>query len=85
MNVTKNISKEFSKFGKLRKPYAQVACREITTTIMAPSTSRQQMVATMSKLIHVSRKTLHKHTKFRVRVDENDESSCWDLITRKPC
>ena len=38
------------------------------------------MVATMTKLIYVSRKTFHKHTKFRVRVDENDEVVCWDLI-----
>jgi hypothetical protein len=66
VNVTENVSKEFSKFGKSRKPDVQATCREITTVFVAPSTSRQQMVATMSKLLHVSRKTLHKHTKFRV-------------------
>ena len=41
------------------------------------------MVARMSKLLHVSRKTLHKYTKFRVKIDENDEASCWDLICRE--
>ena len=29
-------------------------------------------------------KALHKHNKFRVQVDENDEAGCWDLITRQP-
>ena len=38
------------------------------------------MVAIMSKMLHVSRKTLHKYTKFRVNMDENDEAACWDLI-----
>ena len=37
----------------------------------------------MSKMLRVSRKTLHKYTKFRVTIDENDESSCWDLIYRE--
>ena len=38
------------------------------------------MVTTMSKLLHVSKKTLHKYTKFRVKIDENDEVACWALI-----
>lgn len=38
----------------------------------------------MSKLLHVSRKTLHKYTKFRVRIDENDEATCWAFICRQP-
>ena len=41
------------------------------------------MVATMSKLLHVSRKKLHKYTKFRVKIDENNEASCWPLICRE--
>ena len=41
------------------------------------------MVATMSKLLHVSRKALHKYTKFRVKIDENDETSCCALICRE--
>ena len=41
------------------------------------------MVATMSKLLHVSRKTLHKYTKFRVKIDKNDEAACWALICRE--
>jgi hypothetical protein len=52
VNVTKNISKSFSKFGKSRKLDVQVACREITIVIVVPITSRQQMEATMSKFLH---------------------------------
>ena len=41
------------------------------------------MVATMSKLLDVSRRTLHKYTKFRLKIDENDEVSYWALICRE--
>ena len=41
------------------------------------------MVGTMSKLLHISRKTLHKYTKFRVNIDENNEAACWALICRE--
>ena len=41
------------------------------------------MVATMSKLLHVSRKKMHKYTKFKVNIDENNEAACWDLICRE--
>ena len=34
-------------------------------------------------MLHVSRKTLHKYTKFRVKIDENDEAVCWDTICRE--
>ena len=41
------------------------------------------MVAIMSKLLHVSRKTLHKYTKFRVNINENDEATYWALICKE--
>ena len=50
----------------------------------APTTSLTWMVEIMSKLLHVSRKTLDKYTKFRVWIDENNEATCWVLICRKP-
>ena len=79
-NVTKNVTIALSAFGKPRKTDINAARREITIVIVARSTSRNQMVATMSKLLHVSRKTMHKYTKFRVNIDENDEVACWALI-----
>ena len=30
------------------------------------------------------RKTLHKHWKFRLQIDVNDELACWRAICRKP-
>lgn len=42
------------------------------------------MVATMSKLHHVSRIILQKYTKFRVPIDENNEATYWTLICRQP-
>ena len=41
------------------------------------------MVTTLSRMLHVSRKTLHKYTKFKVKIDENDEAACWALICRE--
>jgi hypothetical protein len=31
-----------------------------------------------------SRKTLHKHIKFRLQIDANDELACWIVISRQP-
>ena len=42
------------------------------------------MVGTMSSLLKVSKRTLFKYTKFRVRIDENDEFACWAIICRQP-
>jgi hypothetical protein len=47
---------------------------ETTTTVVAPSTSRNQMVATMASFPHVSKRTLFKYTKFKVWIDENDDA-----------
>jgi len=75
-NVAENVTTALSAFGKSRKNDIRAARREITTAVVARSTSRNRMVTTMSKLLHVSRRTLHKYTKFRVRIDENDEVAC---------
>ena len=80
-NVVENVTTTLSAFGKSRKNDIRAARRAITTAIVARSTSKNRMVATMS---NVSRRTLHKYTKFRVKIDENDEASCWDLICREP-
>jgi hypothetical protein len=74
-NVTKNISKESSKFVKSRRSYTNDANKIITIAIVVPRNSRYQMVETMSKLFYASKKTLHKHTKFKVQVYENNEAA----------
>ena len=82
-NVIENVTTALFAFGKSRKTDISAARRAITTSIVARSTSRNQMVATMSKLLHVSRKPLHKYPKFGVKIDENDETSCCALICKE--
>jgi hypothetical protein len=38
----------------------------------------------MEKTMGTSRKTLHKHRKFRLQIDANDELACWTVISRQP-
>jgi hypothetical protein len=38
----------------------------------------------MEKMMGTSRKTLHKHRKFRLKIDANDELACWTVISRQP-
>lgn len=82
-NVSKNVLKILSSFGESRKTNIQVTHMEIRISTVAPGTSRNQMVTTMSKLLCVSRKTLQRHIKFKFHIDENDESTCWALICKQ--
>ena len=82
-NVAENVTTALSAFGKSRTNDSRDARRAITIAVVARSTSRNQMVTTMSKMLHVSRRTLHKYTKFRVKIDEKDEVACWPLICRE--
>ena len=82
-NAIENVITTLCSFGKSRNDDVPVAHREITTIVMSRSTSRNRMVATMSSLLKVSKRTLFKYTKFRVRIDENDEVACWALICRE--
>ena len=82
-NACENVTTALSTFGKSRKTYISVPHREITTIIVARSTSINRVVATMSKMLHVSRKKLHKYTKFKVKIDENDEAACLPLICKE--
>ena len=84
VNVAENIWKALCELGKYIKPYIQATHCKIMTIVVEPRTSIHRMVTTMSRFLYVLRKTLHKHTKLRVQVDENDEVIYWDLICRKP-
>ena len=53
-NVTENVTNALSAFKKSRKTDISAARREITTTIVAQSTSRNRMITKMSKLLQVS-------------------------------
>ena len=38
----------------------------------------------MARALGTSRKTLHKHRKFQLKIDVNDELTCWRVICRQP-
>ena len=38
----------------------------------------------MARALGTSRKTFHKHQKFRLQIDVNDELACWRAIFRQP-
>ena len=38
----------------------------------------------MARALGTSRKTLHKHRKFQLQIDVNDELACWRAICRQP-
>ena len=56
--VTENVTTALFTFGNSRKTDIRDARREITTPIVAQRTSRNRMVTTMSKLLHVLRKNI---------------------------
>ena len=41
------------------------------------------MTTQLAQAIGTSRKTLYKHRKFRMQIDENDELACWAIICRQ--
>ena len=55
-----------------------VVRREIHIAMVSSSTKENCLVKSMAG------KTLHKHRKFRLQVDVNDELACWRAICRQP-
>ena len=52
--------------------------------VASSSTKENLLVKSMARALETSRKTLHKHRKFRLQIDVNDELACWRDICRKP-
>ena len=53
--------------------------------MVSPSTQENRLnLTSMARALGTSRKTLHKHRKFRLQIDVNDELACWRAICRKP-
>ena len=38
----------------------------------------------LAQAVGTSRKTLYKHSRFRIKIDENDELACSTIICRQP-
>ena len=44
--------------------------------VVSPSTKDNRLVKSMARALGTSRKNLHKHRKFRLQIDVNDELDC---------
>jgi hypothetical protein len=83
-NVFNNITSVLKAFGKSRKKDVCVARKTLQTTIVSGSNIKDRLTLHMAKTLGMSRKTLHKHRKFRFQIDVNDELACWTMISRQP-
>ena len=82
-NVIENIGDAIKKFGKSKKKDTSAARRAIQTAIVATSTSQKRLTTQLAQAIGISRKTLYKHNKFKMKIDENYELACWAIICRQ--
>ena len=83
-NVIENIGDAIKKIQKSRKKDTSAACRAIQTTTVSASTRQKRLTTRLAQAIGTSRKTLYKHSKFRMQIDEDDELACWAIICRQP-
>ena len=82
--VIENIGDAIKQFGKYRKKDTISTCRAIQTSIVSASTRQKHLTTQLAQEVETSRKTLYKHSKFRMKIDENDELACWEIICRQP-
>ena len=61
-----------------------VVHRAIHMAVVSSSTKENRFVKSMERALGTSRKTLHKHQKFRLQIDANDELPFWRAICRQP-
>ena len=61
-----------------------VARKSIVTGVVAKNTVNSRLLSTLARMLKTSRKSLWKHKKIRVQLDEDDEIACWGVIFRQP-
>ena len=83
-NVIQNINSAINSIRIFIQKNVSNACREIHMAVVSSSTKENRLVKSMAQVLGTSRKTLHKHQKFRLQIDVNDELACWRAICRKP-
>ena len=66
-NVIENIGDAIKKFEKSKKKETSAARRAIQTTIVSASTRQKCLTTQLAQAIGTSRKTLYKHSKFRMQ------------------
>ena len=82
-NVIQNINSAINSIRNYRQKNVSVAHREIHMVVVS-NTKENFLVKSMARALGTSRKTLHKHQKFRFQIYVNDELTCWTAICRKP-
>ena len=70
-NVIQNINSAINWIRRSRQKKVLVVCREIHMAVVSSSTKENCMVKSMARALGTSRKTLHKHQKFRLQINVN--------------
>ena len=83
-NAIQNISSTINSIKRSRDKNVSIVCRGIHMAMVSSSTKENCLVTSMAQALGTSRKTLHKHWKFQLQVDVNDEIDCWRAICRQP-
>ena len=52
--------------------------------MVSSSTKENSLVTSMARALGTPKKNLHKHRKFWLQIDVNDELACWRSICRQP-
>ena len=81
-NVIQNKNSGINSIRRSRQKNVSVVHREILMTVVSSSTKENRLVKSMAGALGTSGKTLHKHRKFRLQIDVNDELTFWTFICR---
>ena len=82
--VIKNVSSAIKSIKRSRDKDVSNIRRGIQMAMVPPSTRENRLITSMARALGTSRKNLHKHRKFRLQIDVNDELACWRAICRQP-
>ena len=83
-DVIKNMSSAIKSINRYREKDVSIVRRGIQMAMVSSSTQENRLVTSMARALGTSRKFLHKHRKFRLQLDVNDELACWRDICRQP-
>ena len=83
-NVIQNISSAINSIRRSRQKNVSILHRGIHMAMVLSSTKENRLVTSMARALGNSRKNLHKHQKFQLQIDVNDELACWRAICRQP-
>ena len=76
-NVIQNINSAINSIRRSRQKNVSVVRREIHMAVISSSNKENHLVKSMARAFGTSQKNLHKHWKFRLQIDVNDELTCW--------